>query len=148
MLLPSFFLFLLLPPSVFIGKNRGGEKTPTTPAKGVGWSGRPLCSRPRTALGVYPFFFYHVVGKWGVLSASFWVGLKKRGREKQGKEIFFFPCLARPGEEEDPSCRSKRHRLGLCFFFFETAPFYPKRTVSFKRNGTKNMSASNSVLNL
>jgi hypothetical protein len=59
---------LLLPPSVFIGKNRGGEKTPTTPTKGVGW---PLCSRPRTALGVHPLFFYHVAGKWGVLSASF-----------------------------------------------------------------------------
>ena len=115
LLCSSLSFFLLLPPSVFIGKNRGGEKTPTTPTKGVGW---PLCSRPRTALGVHPLFFYHVAGKWGVLSASFWVGLKKRGREKQGKEIFFFPCLARPGEEEDPQCRSKRHRSGLCFFFF------------------------------
>jgi hypothetical protein len=76
--------------------------------------------------------------------------LKKRGREKQGKEIFFFPYLACPGEEEDPQCRSKRHHLGLFFFetVDETTPFYPKRTVSFKRNAAKNMSASNSILNL
>jgi len=25
----------------------------------------------------------------------------------RGRKIFFFPCFARPGEEEDPQCRSK-----------------------------------------
>ena len=124
-LLCSFplFFFLLLPPFVFIGKNRGwgwGED-PYYPYQRGRVVGRPLCSRPRTTLGVHPLFFYHVAGKWGVLSASFWVVFKKRGREKQGKEIFFFPCLARPGEEEDPQCRSKRHHLGLCFFFWNNA---------------------------
>ena len=89
---PSFF-FLASPPFVFIGKTRGG-KTPTTPAKGVGWSGRPLCSRPRTALGVHPLFFHHVASKWGVLSASFWWFRKKRER-KQGRKVFFFPCSLR-----------------------------------------------------
>jgi len=33
----------------------------------------------------------------------------------RGRKIFFFPCFARPGEEEDPQCRSKRHRFGLFF---------------------------------
>ena len=94
MLLPPLFSFLLLPPFVFIGKTRGG-KTPTTPAKGVGWSGRPLCSRPRTALGVHPLFFHHVASKWGVLSASFWWFRKKRERAKQGRKVFFFPCSLR-----------------------------------------------------
>jgi len=38
----------------------------------------------------------------------------ERGRGgKQGRKCFFFPCLVCPGEEEDPQCRSKRHRLGL-----------------------------------
>jgi hypothetical protein len=31
------------------------------------------------------------------------------------EKIFFFPCFARPGEEEDPQYRLKRHRLGLFF---------------------------------
>jgi hypothetical protein len=45
----------------------------------------------------------------------------------------------RPREEEDPHCRSKRHRLG---FFFKTvdemALFYPKRVVSFKKKWWQN----------
>jgi len=61
---------------------------------------------------------------------------EERGRgEKQGRKFFFFLCLARPGKEEDPQCRSKWHRLGLFSLFFETVdettPFYLKHTVSF-----------------
>jgi hypothetical protein len=38
--------------------------------------------------------------------------------ENRGRKIFFFPCFVRPGEEEDPQCRSKQHRLGLFPSFF------------------------------
>jgi len=41
-----------------------------------------------------------------------------RGRKSvktRGRKIFFFPYLAHPGEEEDPQCCSKGHRLGLFF---------------------------------
>jgi len=31
------------------------------------------------------------------------------------EKIFFFPCFGRPGEEEYPQCRSKRHCFGLFF---------------------------------
>jgi hypothetical protein len=43
---------------------------------------------------------------------------RERERREVGEKIFFFPCLARPGEEEDPQCHSKRHRLGLSIFFY------------------------------
>ena len=33
-----------------------------------------------------------------------------------GRKIFFFPCFARPGEEERLQCRSKWHCFGLFFF--------------------------------
>jgi len=51
----------------------------------------------------------------GVLVGVFLSFFGERGKRKAG-EGFFFPCLMRPGEEEDPQCRSKRHRLGLFFF--------------------------------
>jgi len=53
---------------------------------------------------------------------------RERERREVGEKIFFFPCLARPGEEEDPQCRSKRHRLGPFFFesMHETTPFLGK----------------------
>jgi hypothetical protein len=41
---------------------------------------------------------------------------RERERREVGEKIFFFPCLTRPGEEEDPQCRSKQHRLGPFFF--------------------------------
>jgi len=79
LLLPSLFFSLTYVPPVFIGKNRGGT-----------WLGRPLCCLPSTGPPTR--------GKCG-LCASFWRG----SWWKQGKEkIFFFPCLARPGEEENP----------------------------------------------
>jgi hypothetical protein len=61
--------------------------------------------------------------------------LKGKAVENRGRKIFFFPCFARPEEEEDQQCRSKHHRFGLPFFFltvYETTPFWAKRAVSFK----------------
>jgi hypothetical protein len=51
-------------------------------------------------------------GQVGVLGQCLFE--RKRGG-KQRKNIFFLPCFARPGEEEDPQCRSKRHHFGLLF---------------------------------
>jgi len=93
LLLSSFSLslsfFLALPSPVFIGKKQGRERT-----------GRPLCCRPsntRKALGYVGVF------------------LKGKMAVTEEEKIFFFPCFARPGEEEDPQCRLKQHYLGLFF---------------------------------
>jgi hypothetical protein len=41
---------------------------------------------------------------------------------EEGRKIFFFPCFARPREEERLLCRSKRHLFGLFFLtVYETA---------------------------
>jgi hypothetical protein len=78
--------------------------------------------------------------------------VENRGRKK----IFFFPCFARPGEEEDIWCRLKRHHFCFFFFFFffawtldEMAPFFPKRAVSFKWElAPKMRQIQNQALNL
>jgi hypothetical protein len=44
--------------------------------------------------------------------------LKGKTVENRGRKIFFFHCLAHPGEEEDLQCRSKGHRFGLLLLFF------------------------------
>jgi hypothetical protein len=44
------------------------------------------------------------------------VFLKGKSVKTGGRKIFFFPCLARPGEEEDPQCCLKRHRLSLFLY--------------------------------
>jgi len=61
--------------------------------------GRPLCCRPST---VRP-----TRGKWLVSRRLFegWMAVTE-----EGKKISFFPCFARPGEEEDGAV-SKRHRF-------------------------------------
>ena len=89
----------------------------------VGWSGRPLCSRPRTARGARPLCFSPCGSHGselrqveGLCRRLFKAFRESKRREKQWNEIFFFPCLAHLGEQEDPQCRSKRHRLGLFFF--------------------------------
>jgi len=41
---------------------------------------------------------------------------KERDGGDRGRKIFFFLCFARPEKEEDPRCRSKRHRLGPFFY--------------------------------
>jgi hypothetical protein len=43
------------------------------------------------------------------------VFLKGKMAVTEEEKIFFFPCFARPGEEEDPQCRLKQHYLGLFF---------------------------------
>ena len=90
----------------------------------------------------------------GVFAQRFFGAFGERGRgEKQGSESFFFPCLARPGEEEDPHCRSKQHRLGLFIYLFlkqwmkrrrftQNAPFH------LKGNDGKIVPKSTLVLNL
>jgi len=56
----SLFLFLSLfsqlPPFVFIGKTKGGGKTPYYPCPRGTWAGRPSCSRPELPKGYVPFF--------------------------------------------------------------------------------------------
>jgi len=93
LLLSSFSLslsfFLALPSPIFIGKKQGRERT-----------GRPLCCRHSNtwkALGCVGVF---LKGKMAVI---------------EEEKIFFFPCFARPGEEEDPQCRLKQHYLGPFF---------------------------------
>jgi len=87
------FHFCSLPPSPFFSSLPRRER-----------SGRPLCCRPSNTWKVF-------LGKWG-WSASFWTRWRWKTEEEK---IFFLPCFERPGEEEDPQCRSKRHRFGLFF---------------------------------
>jgi hypothetical protein len=93
LLLSSFSLslsfFLALPSPVFIGKKQGRERT-----------GRPLCCRPSNT--------WKALGYVGVF-------LKGKMAVTEEEKIFFFPCFARPGEEEDPQCRLKQHYLGPFF---------------------------------
>jgi hypothetical protein len=51
-------------------------------------------------------------------------------------------------EEEDIQCRSKRHRFGFFLWtVYETASFWTKRAVSFKRKWRQNMLISKLILN-
>ena len=68
--------------------------------------GRPLCCRPST---VRP-----TRGKW-LVSRRLLEGRRRlfegwMAVTEEGRRIFFFPCFARPGEEEDGAI-SKRHRF-------------------------------------
>jgi hypothetical protein len=36
--------------------------------------------------------------------------------ENRRRKIFFFPCLVRPGEEEDPQCHQNGTVSGFLFF--------------------------------
>jgi len=72
--------------------------------------------------GVSPMLLHHVVNhKSKLRQVGSGVGIflklseKRRGVQKQGRKFFFFPCLARLGEEEDSQCRSKQHHLALFF---------------------------------
>ena len=69
------------------------------------------------------------------------------------RKIFFFPCLTRLGEEEDPQCHQNGTVSGFSFFFLnqqcmkrrrfgQIAPFH------LNENGAKLMSKYKSVLNL
>jgi hypothetical protein len=73
---------------------------------------------------------------------------EEKGKRKAGEGNLLLPLPRASRGRRRPIVPFKTAPFGSLFFFFETTPFYPKRTVSFKRNGAKNMSASNSVLNL
>jgi hypothetical protein len=73
----------------------------------------------------YPFCFFirgrppvRALGKRGFGSASFYWFRRKREWAKQGRKVFFFPCLVHLGEEERLQCRSKRHHFRLFPLFF------------------------------
>jgi len=96
------------------------------------WGGA-VCCRPSNTWKVF-------MGKWG-WSASFWEGvdvfLKREMAVTEEEKIFFFPCVVHPGEEEDPQCQ-QNGTISVPFVFFswtvyETAPFWEKCVVSFKR---------------
>jgi hypothetical protein len=138
---------LCSPPSVFIGKTEGRER-----------QGQPMCSRPGGC--ILSVFLYPVEGHRSKLrqvgyfgSASFWWFWRKREWTKQGRKIFFFPCLACPGEEERLHCRSKRHRFGFSSFFNEQCMkrcrFGQNTSFYLKGKGDKkNMSEFTLVFNL
>jgi hypothetical protein len=65
------------------------------------------------------------------------VFLKSSGGGKSVRKENLLPLFsARPEEEDDMRCRSKRHCFGPSLFFaltvHETAPFFSKHVVSFK----------------
>ena len=152
--LPFFFFsssppFLLYLPLYLQTKTWG--KKPTSSVQSWHRGRAATVQPPMTAQGACPLYFspcgrprveLRQVG--GLCRRLFKAFRERRRREKQWTESFFFPCLARPGEQEDPQCLSKRHRLGLFFVFFsletvdETAPFWTKCIVSFKRKWQQN----------
>jgi len=76
-------------------------------------AGAPLCCRPSTARPTRG----KLLGKWVSLVNIFLMLLRGRKSVKTGgRKIFFFPCLARLGEEEDPQCRQNGTVSG--FFFW------------------------------
>jgi hypothetical protein len=102
----------LLSPPIFIGKNRGRDGR-----------GGHCSASPGPSKGCVPSVFHRpVVGhrsefmQVGLWSTSFWCFQRKKEKKVGEKKIFFFPCLARPGEEEDPQWRLKRHRFRLFFY--------------------------------
>jgi len=128
-LYPPFFFFYSLFP-YFYRKNRGERAR-----------GNHYAAGPKTARGAHSLLFSPPLDRpqvrgytSGVMVGLFYAFWRKRER-KVGEKISFFPCLACPEEEEDLQCRSKRHHLGLFFTWtvHETALFWTKRAVSFKR---------------
>ena len=99
-----------------------------------------------------PDFFHHcgvVAGPvlaWVVAGFLGQVGWREGEAKRRGKQLLLPLFSACPGEEESLWCRSKRHRLLIPLFFFEivheTASFYPKHAVSFKRKWRQNVSNS------
>ena len=74
-----------------------------------------------------PFQWITTLGNGGRLFAQ---KNGKESRRKGRRKIFFFPCLARPGEEEDLQCLQNGTVSGFCYFFLatvnETTPFHLK----------------------
>jgi hypothetical protein len=104
-----------------------------------GWGGH-CAAAPQLPEGhVSSFFHCPVVGHRSKVIQVAIVGVflmfrRERERREVGEKIFFFSCLARLGEEEDPQYRSKRHRLGPFFFnqCMKRRRFWAKHVVSFK----------------
>ena len=94
----SFFFLLFLP--CFYRRKTGG---------GTSWWW-PVCCRPSNT--------WKVVGKWCPCFGVFLSKRRKEIRRKGEEKIFFFPCLACPGEEEELQCRQNGTVLGFLFFFF------------------------------
>jgi hypothetical protein len=109
---------------------------------------------------------HHPSNTWKV---SFWqvwlVGVFLKGSRclfegrdggDRGRKIFFFPCFARPGEEENPQCRQNGTvsipSLYFSFFFREQCMkehrFGQNASFHLKGKGSKNMSEFTLVLNL
>ena len=79
--------------------------------------GRPLCSHPKNCPRNTSPPSSPTRGKLRASGVGQRLFEREMAVENRGrKKIFFFPCFARPGEEEDIWCRSKRHHF--CFFFF------------------------------
>jgi len=97
-LFPPFFV--LFPFPCFYRQKQGRET----------WLRRPLCCRPSTAL-------QHM--KSGLCRRLFeGVGIFLEGLRavtEEGRKIIFFPCFARPGEEDDDAVQ--RHRFDILLFF-------------------------------
>ena len=112
-LLCSFFLLLLCFYRQKQGRDVAGAATVLPPQKLPEEHISSLFSNTRKASGKW---CRHV--------------FEERDGGDRRRKIFFFPCFARPGEEEDIWCHSKRHRFLFFFSFlkmYETAPFFPKR---------------------
>jgi len=76
----------------------------------TGW---PLCCHPSIA----PPTRGKLSASGGSLVSVFLMLFRgKKSVKTGGRKIFFFPFFARPGEEEDPQCCSKRQCFGLFFF--------------------------------
>ena len=79
--------------------------------------GRPLCNHPKNCPRNTSPPSSPTRGKLRASGVGQRLFKRELAVENRGrKKIFFFPCFARPGEEEDIWCRLKRHHF--CFFFF------------------------------
>jgi len=148
LLLSLYFcpLFSSLPLSIYRQKERDSP-CPVQSWDRVGWLRRPLCNRlePLSEHGslVQSSYWLHVMAIGCIsLLASRRVRVALQGRETSSS-----PASAYIGEEEDPQCHSKRHRIGFCLLLFlwivHEMLFWPKRAISFKRKWRQNVNFSN-----
>jgi hypothetical protein len=107
---------LVPPPLVFIGKRGKGHLTPVMAQSKVGWEVTCRAWLPWLSSSLWRGGRVCVgMGRCRVFWAS---GVEREGVALQGNKCFFFPCLARLEEEEDPQYRFKRHCFGSFFFIF------------------------------
>ena len=135
-----FFLFSSLPsllcscfffgPPIFIGKNKRGT-----------WLGWTLCYHPKNYSRNTSPPSSRTRGK---LRASGVNVFFKREIAVTGRQIFFFPYFACPGEEEDPQCLHNGTVLGFSFFFNEQC----MKRCRFGKNGPFHLNENNAKLML